>query len=167
MSIWINKKTKKVHPTGKHWVKYGIVAALLLYQLVHAERERGRNLNELAIKYLWLYLFGHFHCAWYFTRYSLEMQHLHLKTKAQLLPGAFVCKHQVVVWNSVLSGQFEAICTGKDGLRWVTFSAEYVGQLISYYYISEKVEHIYHEKQQDYNEKDNGSKHKERECWIK
>ena len=30
------------------------------------------------------------------------MQYLHLKTKAQLLAGAYVCKHQVV-WNSVLS----------------------------------------------------------------
>ena len=75
------------------------------------------------------------------------MQYLHLKTKAQLLTGAFVCKHQVVVWNPVLSAQFEAIWTGKDGLRWVTFSAENVGQLISYYYISEILEHIYSEKQ--------------------
>ena len=31
-----------------------------------------------------------------------------------------------------------------------------VGQLISYYYISGKPEHIYPEKQQDYSEKDNG-----------
>ena len=110
---------------------------------------------------LWLYLFGHFHCAWYFTWYSLEMQYLHLKTNTQLLTGALVCKHQVVVWNSVLSEHFEAICTGKDRLRWATFSAEYVGQLISYYYISGKLEHIYPEKQQDNNEKDNGSKHME------
>ena len=39
------------------------------------------------------------------------------------------------------------------------FFAENVGQLISYYYISEKLEHIYHEKQQDNSEKGNGSKH--------
>ena len=128
-------------------------------------RERGRSPN------LWLYLFGHFHCAWYFTWYAIKMQYLHLKTTAHLLTCAFVCKHQVIVWNSVLSEHFEAICTGKDGLRWVTFSAEYVGQLISYYYISGKLEHIYPEKQQD-NSEDNGSKHmkgwcKEKECWIK
>ena len=85
------------------------------------------------------------------------MQYLHLKTKSLLLTGAFVCKQQVVVWNSVLSEHFEAIYTGKDGLKWVIFSAEYVGQVISYYYISGKLEHIYHEKQQDNSEKDNGS----------
>ena len=92
------------------------------------------------------------------------MQYLHLKTKAQFLTCAFV-------WNSFLSEHFEAICTGKDGLRWVRFSAEYVGQLISYYYISGNIEHIYPEKQQD-NSEDNGSKHmegwcKEKECCIK
>ena len=36
-----------------------------------------------------------------------------------------------------------------------------VVQLISYYYISGKPEHIYPEKQQDYSEKDNDSKHME------
>ena len=90
------------------------------------------------------------------------MQYLNLKTKAQLLTGAFVCKHQFDVWNSVLSEHFEAICTSKDGLRWITFSAEYVGQLMSYYYIYGKLERIYAEKQHDNSEKDNGSKHMER-----
>ena len=63
--------------------------------------------------------------------------------------------------KTVLSEHFEAMCTGKDVLRWVTFSAEYVGRLISYYYISGKLEHIYPEKQHDNSEKDNGSKHME------
>ena len=40
-------------------------------------------------------------------------------------------------------------------------SAEYVIQLIYYYYISGKLDHIYLEKQQDNSEKDNGSKHME------
>ena len=40
MSIWI-KKNEKIHPTGMHWVKDGIVTALLVYQLVRAEREAG------------------------------------------------------------------------------------------------------------------------------
>ena len=39
MSIWI-KKWKNLHPTGKHWVNDGIVPALLVYQIVPAERER-------------------------------------------------------------------------------------------------------------------------------
>ena len=85
------------------------------------------------------------------------MQYIHLKTKAQLLAGAFVGKHQVVVCNSVF-WSFEAICTGKDGLRWVTFSAENVGQLIYFYYISGKLEHIYPEMQEDNSQKDDGSK---------
>ena len=89
------------------------------------------------------------------------MQYLHIKTKAQLLTGAFVCKHQVIVWNSVLSEHFEAICTGKNGFRWVTFSAENVGQLISYHYTSGKLERIYSEKQQNDSADDNGSKHME------
>ena len=104
-------------------------------------------------------MFGHFHCTWYFTWYAPEMQYLHFKTKAQFLTGAFVCKHQVVAWNSVLFEYFEAICTGKGGLRWITFSAEDVGQLISSYYTSWKLEHIYPEKQQYNSNKDNDSKH--------
>ena len=78
------------------------------------------------------------------------MQYLHLKAKAELLTVAFVCKYH-----------FEAMCTGKDGLRWVTFSDQYVDQLIAYYYIFEKLEHMDPEKQQDNSEKDNGSKHRE------
>ena len=89
------------------------------------------------------------------------MQYLNLKTKEQLLTGTFVCAHQINVWNSFLSEHFEVICTGKDGLRWVTFSIENVTQLISYYYISGKLEHICPEKQQDNSEKDDGSKHME------
>ena len=40
---WISelKQTKKIHPTGMHWVNDGIVPALLVYQLVRAEREVG------------------------------------------------------------------------------------------------------------------------------
>ena len=61
------------------------------------------------------------------------------KQKHSFSKVLFVCKHQVVVWNTVFSEHFEALHTGKDGLRWVTFSAENVGQLISYYYISGKL----------------------------
>ena len=43
----------------------------------------------------------------------------------------------------------------QDRLRWVTISAENVSQLISYDYISGKLEQIYPEKQQDSSEKDN------------
>ena len=92
------------------------------------------------------------------------MQYLHLKTKTQLLTGAFVCKHQYKLLSQTqfyLSILKLAMCTGKDGLRWVTFSAQYVGRLNSYYSVYGKLEHIYPEKQQDDSEKDNGSKHME------
>ena len=36
---YMHKKTKKIHPTGKHWVNGGVVPALLVYQLVRAERQ--------------------------------------------------------------------------------------------------------------------------------
>ena len=48
--------------------------------------------------------------------------------------------------------------TQKDGLGWIIFTTENVGQLISYYRISGKLEHMYPEKRQDNNKKDNGSK---------
>ena len=92
------------------------------------------------------------------------MQYLHLKTKARLLTGAFVCKNQVDVWNSVLCEQFyeqAVICTCKNGLRWATFSPENVVQLFFYYYISGKLTQIYPEKQQDDSTKENYWKHME------
>ena len=96
-----HKKKKRKKYSLLHWVNDGIVPALTNVSAC-ACRERDRSPN------LWLYLFGHLPCAWYFTWYAIEMQYLHLKTKTQLLTGAFVCKHQVVVWNSVLFEHFEA-----------------------------------------------------------
>ena len=68
----------------------------------------------------------------------------------------FVCDHEDLSW--AFRG---CICTQKDGLRWVIFSPENMGQLISYYHISAKLEHIYAEKQQNNSKKDNGSKQME------
>ena len=79
---------KKVHPTGKQWVND---CASTTSVSACVCRERGRSPN------LWLYLFGHFHCAWYLTWYAIEMQYIHLKTTAHLLTCAFVCKHKVFV----------------------------------------------------------------------
>ena len=73
------------------------------------------------------------------------------KQKHSFSWGAFVCKHED------LSEHFEAVCTQNDGLRWVTFSPENVGQLISYNHISTKPEQIYPEKQQNNSKKDSGS----------
>ena len=89
------------------------------------------------------------------------MQYLNLKPKAQLLKGAFCLQASSCCLKHSFSEHFEALHTGKDGLRWVTFSAENVGQLISYYYISGKLEHIYLETQQGGSVKNNGPKHME------
>ena len=77
------------------------------------------------------------------------------KQKHSFSQGAFVCKYED------LSEHFEAVCTQKDGLRWVIFSPEIVGQLISYYHISAKLEHIYPESQQNNSKKDKCSKQME------
>ena len=77
------------------------------------------------------------------------------KQKHSFWQGAFVCRHEH------LSEHFEVVCTQKDALRWVIFPPENVGQLISYYYISAKLEHVYPEKQQNNSKKDNGSKQME------
>ena len=67
------------------------------------------------------------------------MQCLNLKTKAQLLKGAFCLQASSCCLKHSFSKHFEALHTGKDGLRWGTLSAENVGQLISYHYISGKL----------------------------
>ena len=67
---------------------------MMVYQLAHVERERWEPewfTAELSIEYLRLFVFGHFHQAWYFTLYALEMQYVHPKTEAPLLTDAFVC----------------------------------------------------------------------------
>ena len=73
MSIWINKKTKKQYTllVSTGW-------AMLVYQLLRAKRERGEGVGVGegggvwvwgcgGVEYLWLYPFGYFHYASYFT----------------------------------------------------------------------------------------------------
>ena len=81
-----------------------------------------------------------------------EKGNIFILKKHSFSQGAFVCKRED------LCEHFEVVCTQKDGLRWVIFSLENVGQLIAYYHISAKPEHIYPEKQQNNSNKENGSK---------
>ena len=161
MSIWINKKTKKQYTllVNTWWT-------MLVYQLLRAERERGEGgvggggggggWYVHSFKNLWWSIFD---CTPLvistMLRTSLSMPEkgniFISKQKHSFSQGAFVCKHED------LSEHFEVVCTQKDGLRWVIFSPENVGQLISYYHISAKLEHIYPEKQQNNSKKDNGS----------
>ena len=155
MSIWINKKNEKtIHSTGKHWVNNACVSA-------PACRERGDGAWYVhSFKNLWSSIFD---CTPLvistMLRTSLSMPEKSnifiSKQKHSFSQGAFVCEHED------LSEHFEVVCTQKDGLRWVTFSPENMGQLISYYHIYAKLEHIYPEKQQNNSKKDNGSKQME------
>ena len=151
MSIWINKKTKKQYTllisTG--WT-------MLVYQLLCVERE-GEDGNGgwyvHSFKNLRSSIFG---CTplVYSTmlRSSLSMPEkgniFISKQKHSFSWGAFVSKHED------LFEHFEVVCTQKDGLRWVIFSPENVGQLISYNHIYAKPEHIYPEKQQNNSKKE-------------
>ena len=157
MSIWINKKTKK---------QYTVLVSTV-YQLLRAKRERGEGVGVGGggwyvhiFKNLWSSIFD---CTPLvistMLRTSLSMPEigniLISKQKHSFSQGAFVCEHED------LSEHFEVVCTQKDGLRWVIFYPENMGQLISYYHISAKLEYIYPEKQRNNSKKDNGSKQME------
>ena len=114
-----------MHPSGKHRVKNACVSA-------RACRERGSWMIH-SFKNLWSSNYGSTSLVtstMLGTWYALDIQYLHLKTKAQLLACAFVCKHEVIVWDSVLSDHFKVICNRKDGLRWGILSPENVSQFI-------------------------------------
>ena len=141
---------------------------MLVYQLLRAERERERERRGdggwyvHSFKNLWSSIFD---CTPLvistMLRTSLSMPEkgniFISKQKHSFSQGAFVCEHED------LSEHFEVVCTQRDGLRWVIFSPENMGQLISYYHISANLEHIYPEKQQNNSKKDNGSKQMERD----
>ena len=158
MSIWINKKTEKtIHSTGKHWVNNACVSAPACRE---RERRRDGAWYVHSFKNLWSSIFD---CTSLvistMLRTSLSMPEkgniFISKQKYSFSQGAFVCEHEY------LSEHLEVVCTQKDGLRWVIFSPENMGQLISYYHISAKLEHICPEKQQNNSKKDNGSKQME------
>ena len=108
---------------------------MLVYQLLHAEGGGGLICSQLQ---------------------ELVKGNIFIsKQKHSFSLGAFVCEHED------LSEHFEVVCTQKDGLRWIIFSPENMGQLISYYHIPAKLEHIYPKKQQNNSKKDNGSKQME------
>ena len=104
MSIWINKTN--YHVTKKYALLISTMWMMGLCQhclctglCMQREGDKGLNVSQLQ--------------ELYFTWCALEMQYLNLQTKARLLRGAFACKHQVVVWNTVLSEHFEALRTGR------------------------------------------------------
>lgn len=75
----------------------------------------------------------HVQYARYLTQYLLEMRMLSAEARANLVPGAFVCRHHEGYWNAVSSDQFgeqTAIKIGKGALEGMTLSPEHVCEWI-------------------------------------
>ena len=161
---WVSELIKKRKNNTLFLVNTGWT--MLVYQLLCAKRERGeRGGGGMGwyvhiFKNLWSSIFD---CTPLVISTMLrtllsmpEKGNIFIsKQKHRFSQGAFVCEHED------LSEHFEVVCTQKDGLRWVIFYPENMGQLISYYHISAKLEYIYPEKQQNNSKKDNGSKQME------
>ena len=78
----------------------------------------GSRLQNFTIEYLRLYVFGHFHHAWHFAWYALEMQYLHLKTEARLLTDAFLASIKLLsetqfCLSNLMSRQFYVLASLK------------------------------------------------------
>ena len=96
----------------------------------------------------------HIHYARYITWHLLEMRCLSAAAKADLVYGAFVCRHRQGSWNAVSSDQFgeqTAIKIGKGGLKGITLDPEMVTKWISAFpigaYICDTVDLLYEEDQ--------------------
>ena len=96
-----------------------IKPTLLVHQLIRSEREGDFLLQQLTLQCMLPYFFaaGHYHYALYITHHVLKMCHLlPSEAKQELMPGAFVCRHQEGSWNSVSFDQFcEQAAIGKGG----------------------------------------------------
>ena len=151
MSIWINKTN--YHVTKKYallvstrWMIGLCQHCLCISLCMQREGDKGLNVPQLQELYFtW--------CAHECNKLTSKQKHGFSEV---LLPANIkLLSETQLIWA------FWSFTYWQDRLRWVTFSAENVSQLISYDYISGKLEQIYPEKQQDSSEKDNGSKHKE------
>ena len=101
----------------------------------------------------------HIHYGRYITWHLLEMRCLSAAAKADLVSGAFVCRHRQGSWNAVSSDQFgeqTAIKIGKGGLKGITLDPEMVTEWISAFpigaYICDTVDLLYEEDQPNENE---------------
>ena len=99
----------------------------------------------------YFFVAGHHNYACYVTYHLLEMRYLlPLMAEAELILGAFVCRHQEGIWNGVifyLFGEQIAIWIGKAGLKGMTLFLEMVAERIDSFpitaYISDTMEHLY------------------------
>ena len=108
----------------------------MIWDQIRTEREVDFLLQQLTLERMPPYFFVvcHHHYAHYITQHLLEMRHLlPSMANAELMSGAFVCRHQEGSWNGVCSDQFggqTAIRIGKCGLKGITLSPEMVAKWI-------------------------------------
>src|SRR6478609_6874294 len=133
-----------------------LLPTLLVHQFERAEREGDFYLKQLTMERMMKYFFlaGHVQYARYLTQYLLEMRALPSEKKADLVSGAFVCRHNEGYWNAVSGDQFgeqTAIKIGKGALKGMTLSAELVSEWIDAFpitvHVSDRVDYIYSDDQ--------------------
>ena len=115
-----------------------------------AEREGDWLLHVYCLRRMVLYFFaaGHWHYARHISWYLQEISCLPDDAKADLMAGAFVCRHQEGVWNAVLADQFGEQTyirygTSKGGLVGMTLSAEQVACRVRSFLLCQHVSHTF------------------------
>jgi hypothetical protein len=140
------------HTTGRHWVDNFLVPTLLIHHFIRAERQGDFYFQQFTLKRMLKYFFsaGHMQYARYLTQHLLEMEAILEEAKADLLSGAFVCRHHRGHWNGVSSDQFgeqTAIKIGKGSLKGMTLSPELVSEWIDAFpitvHVADRVDYIY------------------------
>ena len=97
---------------------------------------------------LYFFAAGHWHYARHISWYLQEISCLPDDAKADLMAGAFVCRHQEGVWNAVLADQFGEQTyirygTSKGGLIGMTLSAEQVARRVRSFPLCQRVSHTF------------------------
>ena len=115
-----------------------------------AEREGDWLPHVYCLRRMVLYFFaaGHWHYARHISWYLQEISCLPDDAKADLMAGAFVCRHQEGVWNAVLADQFGEQTyirygTSKGGLVGMTLSAEQVACRVRSFPLCQHVSHTF------------------------
>ena len=97
---------------------------------------------------LYFFAAGHWHYARHISCYLQEISCLPDDAQADLIAGAFVCRHQEGVWNAVLADQFGEQTyirygTSKGGLVGMTLSAEQFACRVRSFPLCQHVSHTF------------------------
>lgn len=137
-------------PSGRLWVDCLIKPTFIAHMFIRAEREGNWLLRDHCLYRMlpYFYAAGHWHYARHITWYVLEMRCLPEVAKADLMAGAFVCRHREGVWNAVSADQFGEqtyIRYGKSkgGLIGLTLSAQQVACWVLSFPLCQRVSHCF------------------------